>query len=156
MLYWTQFIRDCQASGLSVRAFCESAGVLESRYYYWQKKLRDSACELLLLETAGDDSRAAFVPQGFAAVVLDDAPTLDEKSAPLMPIVQNDTGSAALLSDTSPALLAHSTPSLSSAPETRERPAGQIKIEVSGIKISADGTYPVDKLSRVLRGLHKS
>ena len=32
-------------------------------------------------------------------------------------------------------------------------PLGQIQIETSGVKISADGTYPVDKLARVLKGL---
>ena len=47
--HWASIIRDCQDSGLSVRAFCESAGFHENRYYYWQKKFREMACEELSL-----------------------------------------------------------------------------------------------------------
>ena len=69
MLYWAQFIRDQKASGLSIRAFCENARVRENIYYYWQKKIRDVACEHLLMSQM-DDGSASFIPKGFAEVVV--------------------------------------------------------------------------------------
>jgi len=41
MAHWAQFISDCKASGLGVKAYCEGHGVKKSAYYYWFKKLRD-------------------------------------------------------------------------------------------------------------------
>ena len=69
MLYWAQFIRDRNSSDLSVRAFCENAGVRENIYYYWQKKIRDCACEHLLMSQM-DDKPASLTPKGFTEVVV--------------------------------------------------------------------------------------
>jgi hypothetical protein len=40
-------MRDRKASGLSIKAYCENAGFHENVYYYWQKRLREAACEQL-------------------------------------------------------------------------------------------------------------
>jgi transposase-like protein len=37
-------MHERKESGLSVKAFCEGAGIHENSYYYWQKKLREAAC----------------------------------------------------------------------------------------------------------------
>lgn len=37
---WAMLIRECNASGLSNRAFCAQRGISEKSYYYWQRKLR--------------------------------------------------------------------------------------------------------------------
>jgi len=38
-------MREREESGLSIRAYCEQAGFHENRYFYWQKRLRETACE---------------------------------------------------------------------------------------------------------------
>ena len=56
---WAMLIRECKASGMTNKEFCEQRGVSEKSFYYWQKKLRTD-----LLEAA--------LPQ---LVTLDPAPT---------------------------------------------------------------------------------
>ena len=157
MLQWAQFIRDCKASGLSVKAFCEGAGVRENTYYYWQKKLRDEACELLLMEQMGDEPATMIVPKGFAevrampsfeasaGVLAQDEPT--EVLTALEPVAVPAIG---LTSSVAAPVAVVAAPIHASA---SPKATGQIQIESSGLKISADGTYPVDKLARVLKGL---
>ena len=41
-------------SGLSVRSFCSNEGIYQSKFYYWQKKLRDQQQEC--------DQPSGFVP----------------------------------------------------------------------------------------------
>jgi len=44
---WGHIIRARNESGLSIKAFCVGEGIHESVYYYWQRKLREVACERL-------------------------------------------------------------------------------------------------------------
>ena len=37
---WALVIQECQASGLTNKAFCEQRGISEKSFYYWQRKLR--------------------------------------------------------------------------------------------------------------------
>jgi hypothetical protein len=37
-------MRERKESGLSIRAYCESAGYHENIYYYWQRKVREAVC----------------------------------------------------------------------------------------------------------------
>ena len=45
--HWAQIVRERNESGLSVKAFCRKVGMHENKYFYWQKKLRETACEQL-------------------------------------------------------------------------------------------------------------
>ena len=47
MSHWAQIMQNRIKSGLSIKAFCEKAGFHENIYYYWQRKLREAACEEL-------------------------------------------------------------------------------------------------------------
>jgi hypothetical protein len=38
--YWQQTIREATRSGLSTREFCRRHRIKESRFYWWQRKLR--------------------------------------------------------------------------------------------------------------------
>ena len=38
--YWQKTIREAARSGLSIRAFCRRHKLKESRFYWWQRKLR--------------------------------------------------------------------------------------------------------------------
>ncbi|WP_337999084.1 IS66 family insertion sequence element accessory protein TnpA, partial [Desulforamulus hydrothermalis] len=47
LAHWAQIVRRKNESGLSIKAFCASEGFRENTYYYWQRKLREAACEQL-------------------------------------------------------------------------------------------------------------
>ena len=40
---WAGIIQACQASGLTNREFCAQRGISEKTYYYWLRKLRQTA-----------------------------------------------------------------------------------------------------------------
>lgn len=40
---WMQFVRECEASGMTNREFCQQRGISEKSYYYWLRKLRKQA-----------------------------------------------------------------------------------------------------------------
>jgi len=143
---WTQIIRECRESGLSINAFCKKTGISRHTYFYWQKKLRDKACEQFIANQAGT-VQSLVVPQGFTEVRVHDAPTpSDENAEKVLPIAveatismpQMDTGMQAHCITASPAYVA---------------PKGQIRIDTGGCQITADVNYPTDKLARLLREL---
>jgi len=75
-------IRERKNSGLSVKSFCEKAGIQKSLYYYWQRKLREGACE----ELVKYQSRAVgLAPTGFAEVRL----TAQPSSPPMDAAIQS-------------------------------------------------------------------
>ena len=45
LAHWAGVLRERAESGLTVKAYCESAGLHENTYFYWQRKLRESVCE---------------------------------------------------------------------------------------------------------------
>ena len=45
MTHWARVVSERMESGLSVSAYCEKTGLKKGRYYYWEKKLRDTASE---------------------------------------------------------------------------------------------------------------
>ena len=73
--HWAQVMRERSESGTSIRAYCESIGLHENVYYYWQRKLRESAAHELGL--AADTT--VPVPQGWA--VCESRATLSEETA---------------------------------------------------------------------------
>ena len=61
MRHWAGIMDERKRSGLSVRRFCINAGIPENNYYYWQKKLREAACE----EIANAESATGLEPVRF-------------------------------------------------------------------------------------------
>ena len=43
MRQWMQVIRDREGSGEKIDAYCEKKGIKRHTYYYWQRKLRETA-----------------------------------------------------------------------------------------------------------------
>ncbi|SHK78843.1 IS66 family insertion sequence element accessory protein TnpA [Desulforamulus aeronauticus] len=66
LAHWTQIVRRKTESGLSIKAFCASEGFRENTYYYWQRKLREMACEQLVEIQTGDAKPHSLIPPGFA------------------------------------------------------------------------------------------
>jgi len=66
---WTQIVSERKSSGLSVKAYCESAGIRENTYYYWLRKLREAACEGLSAMQSDEQSPRRASPM-FAEIKL--------------------------------------------------------------------------------------
>jgi putative transposase len=59
---WSEIVHRRTLSGMNVREFCECEGFHENTYYYWQRRLRESACK-------GQATGALPAPDGWATVV---------------------------------------------------------------------------------------
>lgn len=44
---WIPIIKECHASGISVRLWCQENNVSEKQFYYWQRKIKQIASESL-------------------------------------------------------------------------------------------------------------
>jgi transposase-like protein len=60
--HWAQVMRERNESGTSIRAYCESVGLHENVYYYWQRKLREVAAQAIEITPQATLS----APQGWA------------------------------------------------------------------------------------------
>jgi len=65
LTHWTRIMQERSASGQSIRAYCQTAGICEKVFYYWQRKLREVTCEQLAVpgftevRMAGPSARTA-------------------------------------------------------------------------------------------------
>lgn len=58
---WAQVIQTRLESGQNIKDFCQTAGISKNAYFYWQKKLRESACT----ELAKTGDSRNIVPSGW-------------------------------------------------------------------------------------------
>ena len=65
MSHWAEVMRERQASGLSVKAFCRETDIQQNVYYYWQRKLRETTCKVML-DSEKSQNSTAVVPNGWA------------------------------------------------------------------------------------------
>lgn len=93
---------------MNIKDFCEHIGICGNTYFYWQRRVRAAACEMLA-ETPDEPK------PGFAQVKLIEAP-----NQPAIP---------------------------------EEAPPCQICVEAAGVKITANGAYPTDKLASLFKEL---
>jgi hypothetical protein len=74
LAHWAGIMRERQESGLSIRAYCERSGFHENIYYYWQRKLREAACEKLAgQQPAANPETTALVPGGWAVCEINES-----------------------------------------------------------------------------------
>ena len=74
LAHWAGIMKERRESGLSVKAYCENVGIHENTYFYWQRKLRESACE-----SASDTT--AMTPPGFTEIKMSEQPVPPPASA---------------------------------------------------------------------------
>jgi len=48
MAQWAQEIQNCKSSGESIKDYCRNRKLSKDSYFYWQRKLREAACERLV------------------------------------------------------------------------------------------------------------
>ena len=73
LTHWAGVMQARSKSGQSVRRWCRDNGVNEKTYYYWQRKLREAACEHLAENASTQPSTGLIIP-GFAEVKLSEPP----------------------------------------------------------------------------------
>jgi len=64
LVQWAQMLGARVESGQSIKEFCRIAGISRNTYFYWQRKLRQIACERL----PTDVSDTGIVASGFTQV----------------------------------------------------------------------------------------
>jgi len=64
---WAGRLREQKTSGLNITAWCEQNSISRQQYFYWQRRLRESACGELALRTES----AISAIQTFAEVKLE-------------------------------------------------------------------------------------
>ena len=108
--HWAGIMRERQASGLSIKAFCKSSGFHENVYFYWQRRLREAACQGLIPQQAHTDTSRneiisndkALVPSGWAQLT-----EIEPAPAPMSSLTVEISGCRINVStDTDSALLA--------------------------------------------------
>jgi len=57
---WTPIIKECHASGMTVKAWCLENKVNEKQFFYWQRKIREEICASV--ETTVKEQPTVFVP----------------------------------------------------------------------------------------------
>ena len=45
---WAQVIKEQKTSGKNVKDFCHDNGISRDKYFYWYRKVKDTACENML------------------------------------------------------------------------------------------------------------
>jgi putative transposase len=66
--HWAGILQERVASGMSIKEFCKTSGIHENVYYYWQRKLREAACEELADRAKKEvaSCETSLVPNGWA------------------------------------------------------------------------------------------
>lgn len=65
---WMQVMQEQQCSGQSIKDFCQGNGISRHAYFYWQRKLRNTACmELSKLK----EETVNCVPEGWMHLTRD-------------------------------------------------------------------------------------
>ena len=114
MAQWAQIIQDRKVSGENVKAYCQSRGLSRDAYFYWQRKLKEAACEQFMV-MENEPKQTELIATGFAEVKVGERKEDYRREGHVA--------------------------------------GGQLSIEVPGIKILADGCYPVGQLAYLLREL---
>ena len=74
-----QIMRDRTQSGLSIKAFCNQIGICGNTYFYWQRKLREAACEQL---SKLEPAQKSLTQVGFAEIKVAQPPAVPEAISP--------------------------------------------------------------------------
>ena len=75
LAHWAKIMQQRTESGLSIKDFCKHIGICGNTYFYWQRRLRATACKALpdktsdlIVKQQSDTVKSdkALVPSGWA------------------------------------------------------------------------------------------
>jgi hypothetical protein len=69
LAHWAHVIQERTQKGMSIKAFCKHVGIGENTYFYWQRRVRMAAAEImqgkdilpLTTSAVGEQPKTAFV-----------------------------------------------------------------------------------------------
>lgn len=96
---WAEKIREQKNSGQNIRQWCELNGIDRQRYFYWQRKLRQAACNQLPGMQMGNGPTAMCVAPGFAQVQVVEAAVPTAPKPALSGQMRLEVGSVRLIAD---------------------------------------------------------
>lgn len=67
LAHWAQVMRDRADKGISIREYCESIGIHQNTYFYWQHKLREAAASGIQAAAALTEEKS-LAPKGWTAL----------------------------------------------------------------------------------------
>ena len=74
--HWAQVMQRRTDNGVSIREYCIHLGISENTYYYWQRRVRQAACEVMLPAVQTEITQPS-VPAGWALAEPGKEPTGD-------------------------------------------------------------------------------
>ena len=98
---WGEALQERVANGETINEFCQSRRVSRNTYFYWQRKLRETAAKQIAQKAV--ETSQALIPSGWAQVSAADEPQTKEGTT--LPI---EIGRCRIVADetTDPELLA--------------------------------------------------
>jgi len=84
---WSQALQERKASGESIKTFCENKGVSKNTYFYWQRKLRETACAQLALQQTGATQKQ-LSGQSFTEIRVAEPTALPETTQPSLLLME--------------------------------------------------------------------
>ena len=118
LAHWAQVMRERTEFGMSIKAYCRQIGISGNTYFYWQKKLREAACEKMAAPPPAEPGENSLAAPAFTEVQLEAPPAQPTLTGTVKP--------------------------------------SRISVEIKGAKITADSTYPPDKLAALCREFARS
>jgi len=70
LAHWAQVIEERIRSELSIKMYCQQIGIATNTYYYWQRRLREAACEQLIAIPV-ETTQTQVVPCEFTEVKME-------------------------------------------------------------------------------------
>jgi len=80
--HWAQIVQERSKIGASVRAYCKQIGICENTYFYWQRRLRQAACEEL---SKYEREQKSITQPSFVEIEVAEPAVLPAKGAPTVP-----------------------------------------------------------------------
>lgn len=100
--HWAGVIQGRTDNGMSIREYCIHVGISENTYYYWQRRVRQAACELLLPAVQAEVAKPS-APAGWALAQPVAAPSKPSQDNPI--VIEVGPYQVQVTADTDPELL---------------------------------------------------
>ena len=85
LTHWAQVMQERGEQGVSVRDYCKATDIKEHVFYYWQRKLRELACQSLI---ANQNKTASHITEKITTPIVPTGWAVCEASKPNEPTQQ--------------------------------------------------------------------
>ena len=161
LTHWAGIMRERSESGLSIKDFCKSAGFHENVYFYWQRKLREAACEQLLIAAKGRKPEISEVPSGWAVCDVTEIRPVENAVSVIsgQAAVSSGHNQNTTLLESKASVVSAAYGLKASSSESRddsilpEPKSGAVTIDIGKSRITANADVDADLLAKVCRVL---